>query len=357
MLRSAGFPTVGAHRSPSARADCALYFAQNTLATSPAAGVRPQVAAAALAALREAGADVLTLTADVTSVEQMTEVVSMALQRFGALHGVVHAASAPVVIRSAANAPRLDAKTHGARVLAQVLADRPLDFLLLCSSTASLLGGVGMAEYAAANAFLDALAHERAARAFPVVSVNWDGWRGVGMAPDIEARYAARIGEALPAGLSVSQALAAFDRIVSLPVVPQVVASASDFTAAARHGAHDIASVAGRIAAVPQHARPVMSTPFERPLTDVERRVAAVWEETLGVAPVGRQDDYSELGGDSLIAIKVVSRLRETLDLELRVAALYDWPTVATLAQHIETMRWAAAPVPALRPDDVEGAL
>ena len=373
VLRTAGFDAVGAHSSPSSRADCALYFAQaaqrppSPLTTSvPSRNLRPvqeppspltTEVVSQLAALRASGADILTVTADVTSVEQMTDAVALARQRYGVLHGVIHAVTERVLLRTGSDASILSGKAFGVRVLAQVLADQPLDFLLLCSSTASFLGGVGTAEYAAANAFLDAFAHERAPRAFPVISVNWDRWRGIGMATELEARYAARVGAPPAGGLSETQALACFDRIVSLPLAPQVVVSPTDFGAARTQAALDIQSLASHITAAAPHARPFMATAFEAPHTEVERRVAAVWEETLGVAPIGRHDDYSELGGDSLIAIKVVSRLREALDLELRVAVLYDWPTVATLAQHIETIRWAAAPVPAPGSDDDEGSL
>jgi acyl transferase domain-containing protein len=327
-FRSAGFDTAGAHLSASAGADCALYFARNPWIRDP----RPR--AAELAALKAAGADVLALTADVTSTEQMKEVVSAALHRFGVIHGVVHAASEPIALGAKSEAQRF-AKSHGVRVLAQVLADQPLDFLLLSSSTTSLLGGVANSEYSAENAFLDAFAHERAQRAFPVVSVNWDRWQGTGMGSDIEARYAARMGETPAGGLAVPQALACFDRIVALPIAPRVVATSLDLTVPDREG-HDIESIARRIVSADHHARQAMSTPFEPPLGNVEQRIAAVWEETLGVSPIGRHDDYLELGGDSLIAIKVAYRLREVLGFELRVAALFESPTVARLAGHLE---------------------
>jgi acyl transferase domain-containing protein/SAM-dependent methyltransferase/acyl carrier protein len=352
-LYAAGFATAGVHRSSSPRADCALYFAQNN--RRPADQLQSPLTE--IAAWRERGADILTVTADVTDAAQMTNAVSIALKRFGAINGVIHAASDPIMLGARGNAEGYGAKARGARVLGEVLADLPLDFLLLCSSTASFLGGIGMTQYVAENAFLDGLAHEHGQRAFPVISVNWGYWQGVGMGRDVESQFAARTGEAITGQLTPEQALACFDRIAGPRAVPQAVATSADLTAGHRAASHDIVSMAQRITDLGQHARSAVSTAFDPPVSDLERRIAAIWEETLGTSPIGRQDDYFELGGDSLIAIKVIYRLHEQLGLQLRVAALFEAPTVAALARHIEAGNRSSAPVQAIAGAEEEGEL
>src|SRR4029077_13192362 len=73
-------------------------------------------------------------------------------------------------------------KVDGTLVLAELLAADDLDFLVLCSSLTAFLGGIGQAAYAAANAFLGAFAEASAAAGRRVVAIDWDAWRGVGMA-------------------------------------------------------------------------------------------------------------------------------------------------------------------------------
>ncbi len=323
-LAAAGFEAAGS-RSGDAPGDCALVFARR-----PEAG--------------PGSAEVLAIQADVTDAAQMARVVARAHQRFGAIHGVIHAAgveaTGALALRGVdAALPGLAAKVRGVRVLEDALRGEPLDFLMLASSVAVHVGGVGNVEYVAANAFLDAVASERAARGYPVVSVGWDRWRGLGMGATLEARHRERTGADLDGGLPVDEALACFDAIAAVPRFPQVVVAPAGFDEA-RHAAvrSDVAALAERMVPTARHPRPFMATPFVAPAGDLQRRIAAIWQETLGVEEVGADDDFHELGGDSLIAIRVASRLREALDVAIGVAALFEAPTVARLAAHVQAL-------------------
>lgn len=138
--------------------------------------------------LESAGATVLVAQADVTDATRMSAVVQEAVERFGAIHGVVHAAGVPggglIQLKDPGSAIAVLApKVLGALTLRRACEQLTLDFFVMCSSGIAVTGGVGQVDYCAANAFLDALAHhdEEAGR-WPVVSINWDAWREVGMA-------------------------------------------------------------------------------------------------------------------------------------------------------------------------------
>jgi acyl carrier protein len=64
----------------------------------------------------------------------------------------------------------------------------------------------------------------------------------------------------------------------------------------------------------------------------------------LGVAQVGRHDNFFDLGGHSLLAVQIVVQLQQVFAINLRMPALFEHPTVAALATYIETIRWATAP-------------
>jgi acyl transferase domain-containing protein len=138
--------------------------------------------------LESAGAEVLVLACDVAAADQVRQAVATVRERFGALHGVIHAAGLAgggvIQLKAAATAAAVLApKRRGTRCLEAALGDAPLDFLVLCSSTIALAGGLGQVDYCAANSFLDAAAHAAtAAGGPPTMSINWGAWEEVGMA-------------------------------------------------------------------------------------------------------------------------------------------------------------------------------
>jgi len=139
-----------------------------------------------LGELEAAGAEVATVSADVTDAASLARMLAVVRQRFGRIDGVIHAAGLPggglMQFRSLGEtAAVLAPKVEGTLLLADLLAADPPDFLVLCSSLNGLVGGPGQVDYAAASAFLDAFAQAHSDE-LPVLSIDWDAWRDVGMA-------------------------------------------------------------------------------------------------------------------------------------------------------------------------------
>jgi non-ribosomal peptide synthase protein (TIGR01720 family) len=149
----------------------------------------------ALRRLEDQGAELLIVSADAADPAQMRDLIAQVRQRFGALHGVVHAAGVAggglIPLKTREMAARVLAPKVGALwALDAALANVDLDFMLLCSSTIAVVGGIGQVDYCAANAFLDAYAHHYTARrGVFTVSINWDAWQDVGMAVNTAAEY------------------------------------------------------------------------------------------------------------------------------------------------------------------------
>jgi len=75
--------------------------------------------------------------------------------------------------------------------------------------------------------------------------------------------------------------------------------------------------------------------PFEPPGTDLERRIAAIWQAVLGVDKIGVHDNFFDLGGHSLLMLRVQSKLKESLNAETTIVDLFRSPTIASLAKSI----------------------
>ena len=142
----------------------------------------------AIQRMEQHGAEVLVLKADTTDAERMRAVVAEGKKRFGALHGVIHAAGVPgggllqLRTREAVETV-LAPKVKGTQVLAAALEGEPLDFFVTCSSLSSVVGRLGQVDYTAANAFQDAFMRAWQARTGTyAVAINWGAWDEVGMA-------------------------------------------------------------------------------------------------------------------------------------------------------------------------------
>ncbi|MCF3650810.1 SDR family NAD(P)-dependent oxidoreductase [Synoicihabitans lomoniglobus] len=75
------------------------------------------------------------------------------------------------------------------------------------------------------------------------------------------------------------------------------------------------------------------------PTNDIERTIAAIWEELLGVKPVGIDDDFFALRGDSLLAAQVMARIQSALAVKLPLSSIFDRPTVSGLAARVQSLR------------------
>jgi acyl carrier protein len=280
----------------------------------------------------------------------MHQVIDAIRTRFDQLHGVIHAAGVPgggiIQLKIRGEAERVMApKVAGALALEEALGDVDLDFVALCSSLASLLGGAGQVDYCAANAFLDAFAHANDGKR-RVIAINWDRWQEVGMAVGTQAPADLQRGRETSGwvGIGPVEGVKAFERALRSPAA-QVAVATFDFRGFL--AAHPVSAVnsADQPSAVqtdqPLYERPALASPYTAPESEIEQTIAGLFEALLGVQPVGTRDNFFELGGHSLLAIQLVSRLRDIFHVELPMQAIFESPTVADLAKTIETIRWA----------------
>ncbi|MGV1008333.1 MAG: SDR family NAD(P)-dependent oxidoreductase [Dermatophilaceae bacterium] len=144
----------------------------------------------------------------------------------------------------------------------------------------------------------------------------------------------------LTAAMSRTDALAAFERILRAPVLPEQVyvfpGDLADALAASRALTPELLAeqAAGLVPAV-AHPRPALPTPYVAPRTEIERQVAAVWQEVLGLDEVGVDDDFFAVGGHSLAAVQIGTRLQQTVGVELDLNAFFESPTIAAAAAAI----------------------
>jgi myxalamid-type polyketide synthase MxaE and MxaD/epothilone polyketide synthase C/epothilone polyketide synthase D len=315
-------------------------------------------AAAAIAAMRAAGAEVSTHALDVADAAALTATLA-ALRREGPLRGVVHAAGTLddgllVGQDLARMAGVAAAKLPGAWNLHVATADDPLECFVLCSSAAALTGSAGQGTYAAANAFLDALAEVRRAAGRPGLSVQWGAWAEVGRAAG-GSRDEAWWRERGVRPISPGDGLAALGRLLA-DGRPRVAVFPVDggrflapFGAAVPRALAGLGRAEAPAAPAGELLARLAATPPARALATVQalvrERVAAALHAGAGEPPpldVG----LSQLGFDSLMALDLRRRLQADVGRPLPATLVFDHPTIAALTRYLggEVLGLAAPP-------------
>ena len=239
-------------------------------------------------------------------------------------------------------APKVDA----AHNLHELTKEAELSAFVLFSSAAGTLGGPGQGNYAAANVFLDALAQKREAEGLPATSIAWGLWQREGMGSGLSEADVARMRRAGIEALSDERGLALFDsamaadRPLSLAVPIETAALGPLATAgllppilsglirASKRRSAASGSLATKLASLPEAER-------ERHVLDLVRgEVAAVLGHTSAQeVEAGRA--FQDLGFDSLASVELRNRLNAATGLRLPATVVFDYPSSATLAEHL----------------------
>ena len=254
------------------------------------------------------------------------------------IRGVVHAAGVlqdglMVQLDAAALSTVLRPKVMGGWLLHRLLQDDPLDFFVLFSSAGSVLGQPGQGNYAAANAFLDALAHHRRALGKPALSINWSAWAGKGFADSVGGkRLAARLALLGISSIAPKQALEMLGQLLgqsatqvvpvpvnwkqyrefyaagsASPLLSELVREEVEFP---RPAGHKSARGDALLAAGPAERRQLVRSYL---LEQVAR--------VLGLSPskLDVQQPLSHLGLDSLMAVELKNRIAVDLGVNVPV--------------------------------------
>ncbi len=232
-------------------------------------------------------------------------------------------------------------KVRGARNLDVATRVDALDWFVLCSSAVAVLGPGGQANYAAANAYLDALAAARRREGLPACSIGWGPWAEVGLAAADEGR-GARLAEKGLGGLGTREALASFERALDTARDHVLVMrlDAPRWTQREPSSAVLLAELVGPGATGSTAPGPALREQLGAVASPARRRVVLEDAVRAELAPVlrttadaiGRERDVRAMGLDSLMSLELRNRLEVVTGLTLPATTAFNHPTVAALA-------------------------
>lgn len=295
----------------------------------------PEASEPKYAAWQALGEKAVAVAVDVTDRQAMLSLMERIDAMYGVLNGVFHAAGlqqwqaindAPAKTEQQLSQPKL----IGAEVLADVLDqwreqrqnNRPeapeLDFCVLMSSIAAELGGLGYAYYSAANAALDAFVHQRHQQTdTPWLSIGWDAWRFDDSGD--------------PDWIDAQEGFEALTRLLNAMPCPRVLVSTTPLAARLTRWVN----TDKRPVEAPAQVHTVTSSP-SRGMNTTQAAICQIWQSTLGYSSIGLDDDYFELGGDSMLAIRIVEMLQAHFQRNIPMTALLQYPSIRLLAATID---------------------
>lgn len=291
---------------------------------------------------------VVTEQADVADRSAMEGVIRRTRERFGVIDGVIHAAgvvSGDSIFTLSAETTALDIekqnrpKAEGLKILNELLADEPLDFCLLLSSNASVIGGLGLTAYASANTYMDQFAASTFAR-LPYISANWDGW------PNENSSNSEELGPSSSISffsMTLNEAEQIFRRVTTMPQIASQI-SVSSGSLHQRLNKWDQKSASGTVLEKEMELdndsgsgnRPNLATAYEPVSTETEKELKFIWSKLLGVKPIGIHDNFFELNGDSLLGTQLISKINQKFNLHLPLRSLFEDLTIAKMAGRVD---------------------
>jgi acyl transferase domain-containing protein/acyl carrier protein len=277
-----------------------------------------------LLALEKLGAKILLLRADTTNYEQMSQ--SLASENIGQINGVIYSAGIKrenifafiPEIGKIELQKLLDSQLCQITVLEQVLQNLNLEFCIIFSSLSSIVGGFGLGLYSAGNQFIDTFTNRHNQNNYlPWYIINWDKLQ-------LNANQEQTTLEQLSGSelaITPTEAVEVFKRVFSLRERTQIIVSTVDINAKKNHTFNlDLLGNSksfNQLDSSPRYSRPNVSNAYVAPKNELEKQIIEIWQEVLGIAEVGISDNFYELGGDSLIATQLVSRLRAKFPVDL----------------------------------------
>lgn len=308
-----------------------------------------------ITAMKASGAAISLVSADVGNYDQMETAVAQIKKTYGDIHGLIWAAG--VIDEGGVILKRQEeqfiepvrSKAHGVLIMEQLIDFKKLDFIALFSSSGNLyykekFGQIG---YNVANEFLSAYARCYAHYG-NIVAIDWCDWKQVGMSVkairnqlhkfnNTEATVT-EINNMLEDGLYPPEALAVFRKCITAGGSNYVISTkdlAVEFDMGAYESTGHLGGSSQQSAIVTFYERPDLKTAYVAPSTRLQQQLIDFLSALFGINNIGIEDDFFELGGDSLKAIQYINQIEKELKIKVRLDEFLENPTIGLLADII----------------------
>jgi acyl carrier protein len=279
--------------------------------------------------LKNNGSEVIVIREDISAGDKLREQITSAEKKSGPVNGIIHTAAweggAGMILKRERTTDEkvFTPKIAGTHILNTIFANKALDFFVNCSGHSASLAPVGQVALAAATIYQDAYA-EAGNPSYPVISIEW---------PDLITGN--------QPGITSAQVVQVLSMAVYLQIPTQII-STVDFNQSFKNhysGFKELkeaytASITDQV-----HERPALATDFVLPHTETEKKMTLILENFFGIKNIGSEDNFFELGADSLNIMKMTALINNVFNEKIPVVTVYKFPTIQTLSEFIDFSR------------------
>ncbi|UII23761.1 non-ribosomal peptide synthetase/type I polyketide synthase [Fulvivirga ligni] len=295
------------------------------------------------AEMEKAGGRVEFIQTDSSSVEQMSKVIDQVSAEYGKVQGIFHAAG--VLDRDLFNLAssitqeqvrgHFPAKDKILTVLKDIVEHHEVEFIAAVSSLSSLVGGLGMVGYAAANQYMDSWIERENRRSnvkwISLNFCNWEGWKD-------DFADLSLSDDALKTFITPKEGKEVFKRLLMANNnETQIAISPVDLPSLIEKWKS--IETSKEVNKVKKQAtrqdKPAISVTYQAPESEMEEKLVVIWEELFGFGPIGVNDDFMELGGDSLKAVTMLSHVHSVTEMVMSLQDFFKNTTIKQIAFHL----------------------
>ncbi|WP_160670946.1 non-ribosomal peptide synthetase [Clostridium sp. C8-1-8] len=297
--------------------------------------------------IEETGSEIIQYSVDVSDFDKMKDILNEIRDKYKRIDGVIHCAGVPgegLIVKKDINKfiEVIRPKILGTWVLDELTDKDDLDFFIMISSIGSFIGGVGQGDYTAANAYLDSFAKLRSRKGRRTLTIDWPTWKDVGMAVENNSNFDVGVFKAISTKKAMSSFEEVFMRDINRVVISElnlegkIVDQVGNQTF--KFNNEIMSKFKKKVAKSDADAtRDVaLNGRASNEYTPLEKRLACIWGEVLGLDEISIYDNFYEIGGDSIQAIKITNEINKDIVEKISMNDVFENTTIEALATHID---------------------
>lgn len=264
---------------------------------------------------------------DISNYDALLKIVKCTEEKFNKIDGIIHAAGVTdrntfkIIenINEKIVKDQFIPKMNGLINLYRIFNSKEIDFVWITSSLSSIIGGLTYTPYAAANGFMDSFVNSKKNEIPNWYCINLDA-----------------ISKENINAIGLEDLMEIFERSFSVGNNSQLIISVRDLLS--EKEIQDQRSIKSVVTGSISSDRPDLIVKYKKPTTAIEKTLQKIWQDFFRMEKIGIQDDFFDLGGDSLKAITILKRISKTFKIEIEIYSFYDKPNIVNMAKEIDSI-------------------